>query len=136
MQDSFEFIDETVHDCKSCSETKSVTDFYNHPNTASGRFSVCKACYIRREVLKKRLKAGFASLMTDHCECCGGVGVKLQLDHCHKTEKFRGFICRSCNKTLGCNGDTYASIKEADWLDEIYLRYMRTANYRMGEIQE
>ena len=134
MQDSFEFIDETIQECNRCNETKSVTDFYKHPEMASGRFSVCKACYTSRENLKVRLKKGYNSLMTDHCECCGQTDVKLQLDHCHETEKFRGFICRSCNMTLGINGDTYASIKEADWLDEIYLNYMRIANYRMGEL--
>ena len=134
MQDSFEFIDETIQECNRCNETKSVTDFYKHPEMASGRFSVCKACYTSRENLKVRLKKGYNSLMTDHCECCGQTDVKLQLDHCHETEKFRGFICRSCNMTLGRNGDNYASIKEADWLDEIYLNYMRIANYRMGEL--
>ena len=134
MQDSFEFIDETIQECNRCNETKSVTDFYKHPEMASGRFSVCKACYTSRENLKVRLKKGYNSLMTDHCECCGQTDVKLQLDHCHETEKFRGFICRSCNQTLGHNGDTYASIKKADWLDEIYLSYMRIANYRMGEL--
>jgi protein-arginine kinase activator protein McsA len=132
-QDSFEFIDETTKECNTCNETKSVTDFYKHPEMALGRFNVCKSCYIRRENIKKRLKKGFGSLRTDHCECCDKTDVKLQLDHCHKTEKFRGFICRSCNQVLGNYGDNYASIKEADGLDEIYLRYMRTANYRMGE---
>tara|TARA_R110000787_G_C13042114_1_gene405544 strand:- start:38 stop:448 length:411 start_codon:yes stop_codon:yes gene_type:complete len=133
MQDSFGFIDETTQECQSCSGTKSLTEFYNNPTMATGRFKVCKKCYTRREYLKQKLKKGYNSLMPDYCECCGQTDIKLQLDHCHQTEKFRGFICRPCNMTLGSNGDNYASIKEADWLDEIYLNYMRIANYRMGE---
>tara|TARA_R110000803_G_scaffold126370_1_gene193832 strand:- start:209 stop:622 length:414 start_codon:yes stop_codon:yes gene_type:complete len=133
-QDSFDFIDETIQECQKCNQTKSLTEFYKNPKMATGRFKVCKPCYTLRECLKDRLKLGFASLMTDYCECCGITNEKIQLDHCHETNKFRGFICRSCNMTLGNNGDTYASIKEADWLDEIYLSYMRIANYRMGEI--
>ena len=133
-QDSFDFIDETIQECQKCNQTKSLTEFYKNPKMATGRFKVCKTCYTLREDLKKRLKVGFASLMTDYCECCGITNEKIQLDHCHETHKFRGFICRSCNMTLGGNGDTYASIKEADWLDEIYINYMRIAKYRMGEI--
>tara|TARA_R110002126_G_C10345399_1_gene491172 strand:+ start:520 stop:933 length:414 start_codon:yes stop_codon:yes gene_type:complete len=133
-QDSFDFIDETIQECQKCNQTKSLTEFYKNPKMATGRFKVCKTCYTLREDLKKRLKVGFASLMTDYCECCGITNEKIQLDHCHETHKFRGFICRSCNMTLGGNGDTYASIKKADWLDEIYLNYMRIAKYRMGEI--
>ena len=131
-QYSFDFVAQDKKSCAKCSETKGLSDFYKHPYTKDGLFSVCKICYSNRENLKNRLKAGFMSLKTTHCECCGIVDPNIQLDHCHETGNFRGFICRSCNKTLGVNGDTYDSILSSD-LDVIYIDYMKQANKRMGK---
>lgn len=41
------------------------------------------------------------------CEICGGPPGRraLNLDHCHKTKKFRGWLCGKCNTTLGKAGD-------------------------------
>lgn len=36
----------------------------------------------------------------EQCEICGGMG-KIDFDHDHKTNKFRGWICRRCNLALG-----------------------------------
>ena len=119
--------------CNTCNEEKVFTEFYKHPNMKDGYFNVCKGCYSSRENVKNRLKIGFATLKPDHCECCGSLDVKLQLDHCHETNMFRGFICRSCNKTIGNYGDTYESLKELD-ADQMYLDYLRLANYRMGKV--
>ena len=69
----------------------------------------------------------------ESCECCGANDVKLDLDHCHETGMFRGFICRSCNKTIGIKGDSYKTLKKLE-SDQIYLDYLRLANYRMGKI--
>jgi hypothetical protein len=119
--------------CIKCNEEKDFTEFYKSPTMADGYYNVCKICYSSRENLKSRLKVGFAPLKTDYCECCGLFDVKVDLDHCHDTGMFRGFICRSCNKTLGWNGDTYQSVKDAG-VDQMYLDYLRLANYRMGKV--
>lgn len=36
----------------------------------------------------------------DACEVCGST-IKISLDHCHKTQRFRGWLCDSCNIVLG-----------------------------------
>lgn len=50
-----------------------------------------------------------------HCECCGRYARRkaLQLDHCHKTNKFRGWLCRNCNFGLGALGDNAAGLRRA-----------------------
>lgn len=44
----------------------------------------------------------------DRCECCMGLPGKrrLALDHCHRTGKFRGWLCYKCNLGIGLLGDT------------------------------
>jgi len=44
-------------------------------------------------------------LITENCECCGKIFDPpkksfndKQLDHCHKTKKFRHFLCTKCNR--------------------------------------
>lgn len=49
-------------------------------------------------------------VMPEQCECCSRVAV-LCLDHCHKTGKFRGWICGSCNRGAGLLGDTLAGAR-------------------------
>lgn len=43
------------------------------------------------------------------CECCGrppnGRSKTLHLDHCHLTEKFRGWLCVNCNTGIGLLND-------------------------------
>jgi len=43
------------------------------------------------------------------CEICGDTK-ELCYDHCHDTMKFRGVLCRGCNRSLGQLGDSLESI--------------------------
>ena len=38
---------------------------------------------------------------------------KLNLDHCHITGTFRGWLCGSCNRALGYAGDSEVNIMKA-----------------------
>lgn len=72
------------------------------------------------------------------CKICGGVGrdmalpnpynyrCTLELDHDHKTGKFRGMLCRNCNTALGKFKDSpelltkaikYLDLKDVQWLN-------------------
>jgi len=46
----------------------------------------------------------------DRCEVCSELGSSfkkgLQYDHCHKTGKFRGWLCSNCNTALGLTKDS------------------------------
>ena len=35
------------------------------------------------------------------------------MDHCHKTEKFRGWLCKNCNMAIGKLGDDLDGVMNA-----------------------
>jgi len=37
----------------------------------------------------------------DHCMLCENPSDVLEVDHCHITGQFRGWICKNCNTGLG-----------------------------------
>lgn len=49
------------------------------------------------------------------CECCGRPPGKIamNLDHCHTTGLFRGWLCNKCNTGLGSFGDSIAGLEMA-----------------------
>ena len=52
----------------------------------------------------------------EHCECCGSKllgGKYTHLDPCHKTGKFRGWLCNRCNRGLGYFDDCIEGLERA-----------------------
>ena len=47
------------------------------------------------------------------CQCCGRAPARLFLDHDHRTELFRGWLCRECNSGLGFLGDGAQGVAQA-----------------------
>lgn len=60
--------------------------------------------------------------MPDFCECRGCIPDKrgLVIEHCHKTNKFRGWVCGNCNTGIGMLGDTVEGLMHA-------VEYLRRA---------
>lgn len=53
------------------------------------------------------------------CEICGN-DQKLAVDHCHKTNNFRGILCHRCNRALGFFNDEPERLrKAADYLEQL-----------------
>jgi hypothetical protein len=57
---------------------------------------------------KQELLAGRKKPIT--CELCGRDG-RICFDHCHKTGKFRGWICLKCNSALGMIDDNLQTLE-------------------------
>ena len=55
---------------------------------------------------KYRRRYGIDILVTKKkpCELCNGT-TNVAYDHCHKTGKFRGWLCMKCNTALGLVDD-------------------------------
>lgn len=60
--------------------------------------------------------------MPEFCECRGCIPGKkgLVIEHCHKTNKFRGWVCNNCNTGIGMLGDTVEGLMHA-------VEYLRRA---------
>lgn len=54
----------------------------------------------------------------DVCDCCHKKAKRLVWDHCHWTNKFRGWLCDRCNQTCGLIDDDVSLARALD----MYLR--------------
>lgn len=91
-------------DCKKCNQKKAVEwgrkhKFEHYWYTAKVKYNLTKEQY--HEMLDKQ---------NGKCAICGEVPkykrhnkttTRLNIDHCHKTNKVRGLICFRCNSGLG-----------------------------------
>jgi hypothetical protein len=77
-----------------------------------------RQCVARFKYRKKALEAVAGRPRPELCEVCGNPG-QINFDHCHKTLKFRGWICTRCNLTLGRCEDSPAFLRAlADYLEK------------------
>jgi hypothetical protein len=101
--------------CVLCNQTFNQANFYMGTFSDS-KLNIkklnnrCKDCVNKEKGITKKLKKNYKHLKGDSCDLCG-VKTKLDLDHDHKTKKFRGWLCRSCNMGIGRCGDTVNGIQ-------------------------
>ena len=114
----------TTRVCTKCGQEKELSAFHvdkraNH--FSDGKFfprkykRCCAKCTRKRSrsstvMARKRMvrpRLGTA------CDWCGKTTEKLVFEHCHKTEAFRGWVCRRCNTGLGLLGDGPVIIERA-----------------------
>jgi hypothetical protein len=117
--------------CIDCElESFDIALFVKNKGSKYGRRNLCIACAVQRndkEPNKKKWKTNhqtnkrygvdvetYNSLMSSSscCEICGKTE-ELCYDHCHNTMKFRGVLCRGCNRSIGQLGDSAESLQKA-----------------------
>lgn len=103
--------------CNRCTKEKPLSEFNKNKHKNDGHNGTCRDCmklllkehylgnkssYLKRNnknrILKLESLAGRPR--PNVCEVCGRGG-KICWDHDHATGKFRGWLCSSCNLTLG-----------------------------------
>lgn len=136
------FIQPELKLCRTCGQQKPLSSFNNRNDSSSadrhGKVSKCKECskaaakawyygdhekakelaratqYRQRH--KTRITAEEASKLAEnnvgYCDLCSEYGI-IFLDHDHKTEARRGFLCSRCNFALGGFKDSPELLQKA-----------------------
>lgn len=98
--------------CSKCSQTLPVNKFTFHSG-GNYRRTECHTCSRKLSNERKRLRKQYGAPPVNYVcpvcdrteEQCKGEGNKKNgafvLDHCHRTGKFRGWLCHACNRTIG-----------------------------------
>ena len=100
--------------CRKCKKDLPISSFAKHKNFPGGVQYWCRACHyeVQKWGIRKRLygitKDEYNKLWESQGGCCAICGIHqselpraLDLDHCHKTNIVRGFLCHSCNMVVG-----------------------------------
>lgn len=66
---------------------------------------------------RKKLERIAGREQPENCEVCNS-SKRISFDHCHKSKKFRGWLCHGCNVALGYVKDNSDTLRKlADYLD-------------------
>ena len=104
--------------CKICLKEKDLNDFQKYlcRKNKKGKNLVntkCKECNNKIKKDFNKLKKLYNKPIHKYCYCCDKYDENLILDHDHKTKKFRGWLCKSCNVGIGYLGDNLEGIMKA-----------------------
>lgn len=90
-----ELTPETIS-CRQCGSTKPAAEFHQDRSHATGKARICRSCHAENLRIRRAAKG----LKLDHCEACGATE-QLVVDHDHRTQRYRGTLCRTCNLIVG-----------------------------------
>ena len=96
---------------------KLLDEFPLFSTAGAGRKNTCKHCSNHQATVRRRLRRQHPVPDPGECPSCGRHTDKWVLDHCHHTDKFRGYICDSCNVAFGkFNDDPFTMQRSLNWL--------------------
>lgn len=111
--------------CTKCGEHKELSEFFKKEGSKDGLTYQCKKCTSDRHRQNWLLRSygisepDYKSLLESQggvCKICGkecSTGRNLAVDHCHKTGKVRGLLCKKCNVSIGAFGDDIEVMSKA-----------------------
>ena len=109
--------------CIKCNVKKPL-DHFGPASGANYLRPECRKCTTKLNTIRKELREEYGSPPDGYdCPLCGRteleVGSKggragaFVIDHCHKTDKFRGWLCHNCNRAIGLFNDDVEMLKRA-----------------------
>lgn len=87
--------------CKDCQKEKHVDDFIKADGQHRKTRNRCKQCTSYHNKIRSKLRKKFPPPKKGLCKICKVETEKWVLDHCHRTNTFRGYICKDCNSGIG-----------------------------------
>ena len=118
--------------CNGCGKILTVDNSYQYEMLSGKKqiqktymSNVCRPCKTDHAKNLYNLAKIHSRPVDSKCMCCGRID-KLHLDHCHNTEKFRGWVCKNCNVGIGHLGDKIEGIERA-------LKYLKKADGRIDD---
>jgi len=113
--------------CIRCNETKNQKHFgirWSDEYDIRTLLNLCNTCKNYNSKILQKIKKELNLPIPNECDICEKPDVnKIQIDHNHHTEKFRGFLCNPCNTSLGkFKDDPFMMIKVIKYLmkDDYY----------------
>jgi hypothetical protein len=102
--------------CVKCKILKPITDFRlsSKAEGSNYRRPECYECEKKYQKTRNRKeRAKMRPILGTPCQCCGKSDKALVYDHQHIDNKFRGWICQSCNIGIGRLGDCIEGVEKA-----------------------
>lgn len=110
---------EPTKECTTCEEQKPLWKYSKESASKNSRLrNECQDCNWNNRQFLGDLRETLVEPFWDKdkeegdpCQRpgCGRTDKKLTLDHCHVTDKPRGWLCTYCNRSIGQLGDTIES---------------------------
>jgi len=103
--------------CIRCFTIKPIHVFEKKKRELNYR-NICKTCRDTTTKITGKLKRAHVKQYGKPpeytaCSICKGTPKTLVFDHCHATNRFRGWICRNCNAAIGKLGDNSEGLQKA-----------------------
>lgn len=97
--------------CSNCGDVKIGKSRTDKNGKIYYRCSVALNKNSRESKYKRKYNINASEVDNKNCEICGG-NIRMAYDHCHKSGKFRGWLCMKCNTALGLVNDDPKILKK------------------------
>jgi len=123
--------------CTKCNKDKYLYEFAGNTSSSCGMDSAgyrlrrpeCKECQnsdqdSKKIAIKHAKSMGIPTSAPEGSACFNCKKIKpLVFDHCHKTCRFRGYLCDPCNRSIGVLGDGFDGIiNTLNYLNTFYKK--------------